>query len=397
MKWGSGSVYEVQRKRGPVWYAKYRAPSGRQTQRLIGPAWKDRTAPPPPGYYTKRMAEQWLTSRLRDMQLGVIGGLVETRVTFKEAAAEYLRYAQEDRGCKPTTIRSYRSAIDTHLIPVFGRRRIEDITTKDIELWRSGLVPGRNQPGLTNKTKNNLLVLLHAIFRRAVKLHGLPFNPVDNVDRFRVRSSGDIEVFSPEAVWSLVRAAATEMDGTIFLTAAFTGMRRGEILALRWRDVDFPVSTIRVRASYAGGQLTTPKSGKVRSVPMAAEVAEAIAKLGRREHFLGEDDFVFANNFGNPINGDTLYSRYQETLQRAGLRRLRFHDLRHTFGTRMIRETDIRRVQEWMGHADIQTTMKYLHYESRAEDAQLVARAFQSSQPAAGSSAFLPRERQEQL
>ncbi len=62
----------------------------------------------------------------------------------------------------------------------------------------------------------------------------------------------------------------------------------------------------------------------------------------------------------------------------AGLRRLRFHDLRHTFGTRMIREADIRRVQEWMGHADIQTTMKYLHYESRKEDAELVARAFRT-------------------
>ncbi|MGH2913790.1 MAG: tyrosine-type recombinase/integrase, partial [Solirubrobacteraceae bacterium] len=59
-----------------------------------------------------------------------------------------------------------------------------------------------------------------------------------------------------------------------------------------------------------------------------------------------------------------------------GTRRLRFHDLRHTFGTRMIREADIRRVQEWMGHADIQTTMKYLHHEPRKEDAALVARAF---------------------
>ena len=233
------------------------------------------------------------------MQLGVVGGLVETRVTFKEAAAEYLRYAEEDRGCKPSTMRSYRSAIDTHLMPVFGKRRIEDITTQDIERWRSGLVPGA-QPArvLTNKTKNNLLVLLHAIFRRAVKVYGLPFNPVDNVDRFRVRSSGDIQVFSPGGGLE-PGARRRKRDGrAIFLTAAFTGLRRGEILALRWRDVDFPASTIRVRASYSAGQLTTPKSGKVRSVPMAPDVAAAIARLGQRDEFIGEDDFVFAGGFG---------------------------------------------------------------------------------------------------
>ncbi len=174
----------------------------------------------------------------------------------------------------------------------------------------------------------------------------------------------------------MVRAAASEMDGAIYLTAAFTGLRRGEVLALRWRDVDFEGSTIRVRASYAANQLSTPKSGKVRSVPMAPDVAEALARLSQRGRFTGDDDFVFAGEFGLPINGDALSSRYEKALEAAGLRRLRFHDLRHTFGTRMIRQADIRRVQEWMGHADIQTTMKYLHYESRKEDAELVARAF---------------------
>ena len=90
-------------------------------------------------------------------------------------------------------------------------------------------------------------------------------------------------MFSPEEVWALVRAAGSEQDAAIFLTAAFTGLRRGELLALRWRDVDFAGSTIRVRASYAAGELTTPKSGKVRSVPMAPDVAAALARLGHRE------------------------------------------------------------------------------------------------------------------
>jgi integrase len=78
-----------------------------------------------------------------------------------------------------------------------------------------------------------------------------------------------------------------------------------------------------------------------------------------------------------------LRRRYKAALKRAGLRPLRFHDLRHTFGTRMIAKADIRRVQEWMGHADIQTTMRYLHYAPRDEDAQLVAEAFSMAASAA--------------
>jgi hypothetical protein len=149
----------------------------------------------------------------------------------------------------------------------------------------------------------------------------------------------------------------------------------GELLALRWRDVDFAVSTIRVRANYYLGQLTTPKSGKVRAVPLAPDVASALAQLERRENWVGDDDLVFAGEAGGYLDGSALRRRYKEALARAGLRPLRFHDLRHTFGTRMIGKADIRRVQEWMGHADIQTTMRYLHYAPRREHAGLVAEA----------------------
>jgi hypothetical protein len=83
-------------------------------------------------------------------------------------------------------------------------------------------------------TKNEQLVLMHAIFRRAVKVWRLPRNPVANIDRYRIRQSDDIEVFSPEGVWALVRAATSEMVGVVFLTAAFTGLRRGELLAVPW-------------------------------------------------------------------------------------------------------------------------------------------------------------------
>jgi integrase len=243
-----------------------------------------------------------------------------------DAAAEYLRYAEQDRGCKPSTIRGYRNTIEIHLLPAFGDMEVEDITVRDIERWRAGMSSVRSARELSNKSKNNQLVLMHAIFRRAVKLYDLPSNPVAQVDRFRVRTSAEIQVFSPEEIWALVRAAASETDGAIFLTAAFTGLRRGELLALHWRDVDFAGSTIRVRASYAAGYVTTPKSGKVRSVPMALDVAAALARLAGRERFTGDDDFVFAGQVGLPLDGDALSKRYDDSLQRAGLRRLRFHE-----------------------------------------------------------------------
>jgi integrase len=308
--------------------------------------------------------------------------MVRTGATFADAAAEFLRYAEQDRGCKPSTIREYRSAVNGHLVPAFGDVRLEDVTPAMIGRWRAAL-----SRELSNRTKNKLLTMLHGVFRRAQSVWSLPINPVADLEKHPHASSGAIEVFSPEEVMALVRAADSEQDATIYLTAAFTGLRRGELLALRWRDVDFAGKAIRVRASYAGGQVTTPKSGKVRSVPMAPDVAEVLAKLGQRDHLTGDDHLVFVGELGGFVDASALRRRYIAALKRAGLRPLRFHDLRHTFGTRMIAKADIRRVQEWMGHADIQTTMKYLHYVPRDEDAALVAAAFRRDAAEAAHSA----------
>ncbi len=365
----SGHVFRVERARGSVWYAKYRLSDGRQVQKKIGPAWTGRGRPAA-GFVTKRLAEDWLRSVLDDARRGTLPGLVRTGVTFADAAAEFLRYAEQDRGCKPSTLRDYRSNLEAHLLPAFGSLELESISPTAIDAWRGSLT------GLSSRTKNKLLVVMGGVMRRAQHVWGLSSNPVTSVEKNRQRASGDIDVFSPEEVLALVRAATSEQDAAIFLTAAFTGLRRGELLALRWRDVDFPGSSIRVRASFAGGDLTTPKSGKVRSVPMAPNVAEALARLGQRVNWTSEDDLVFAGLAGDYLDGSALRRRYGAALRRAGLRPLRFHDLRHTFGTRMIAKADIRRVQEWMGHADIQTTMRYLHYVPRADDAQLVAAAF---------------------
>lgn len=166
----------------------------------------------------------------------------------------------------------------------------------------------------------------HGILGRARRVYGLPGNAAAELEKFSQRPSGEIEVFSPEEVWALVRAAGPEQDGAVFLAAAYTGLRMGELLALWWRDVDFAGSTVRVCASYYLGQLTTPKSGKVRAVPMAPDVSTALAQLGRRLHWVGDDDLVCAGEAGGYLDGSALRRRYKEALARAGLRPLRFHE-----------------------------------------------------------------------
>lgn len=145
-----------------------------------------------------------------------------------------------------------------------------------------------------------------------------------------------------EEVWALGRSADSEQDAAIYLTAAFTGLRRAELAAQRRRDADFAAQAIRVRSSYSGGAMTTPKSGRVRGVPMAPEVAEALARLGRREHFTGDDDPVFVGLTGPYVDASALRRRYIAALKRAGLRQLCFHDLRHTFVDRAIFVSSVR-------------------------------------------------------
>lgn len=188
----------------------------------------------------------------------------------------------------------------------------------------------------------------------------------------------EYDFYSPEEIWALVRAAASEQDGAIYLTAAFTGMRMGEVLARRVRDVDFEAEAIRVMTSYDHRSgIGTTKGGRGRTVPMVPEVAQVLAKLLGRERFTGSDDPVFPSETGGYIDGSALRRRYREAQARAALRPLRFHDLRHTFGSLGARRAEsARELQEWLGHADARTTARYMHYKSRGNEAQRLAGAF---------------------
>jgi hypothetical protein len=131
-------VFRVERSRGPAWYAKYRLPDGRQVQKKIGAAWSGRGRPPA-GYFTKRLAEEWLREVLHQASQGTLAGQVRTGVTFADAAAEWLRYVELDRERKPSTVAGYKVIVRAQLLPAFGETPVEALTTSMIERWLASL------------------------------------------------------------------------------------------------------------------------------------------------------------------------------------------------------------------------------------------------------------------
>jgi integrase len=356
----SGHLFQRKGKRGSVWDAKYRLRDGRLVQKRIGPVWRGKDRPPQ-GHFTKAAATAYLDELLAQVRRGTLPGLVRTGKTFKEAAEQWLTYCKQVRDCKPSTLRDYRNVVRV-LNRAFGDRQLEQITSEEIETWLA-------QKDGSNRTRQKYLVVLGAIFKRAVKLHGLPRNPAEAVERPRVRRPATIDVLRPEEVLALVRAAGSDQDAAIFHAAAFAGLRIGELLALRWRDLDFERRTIHVRENWTSGQTTTPKAGVERAVPMAEEVAQRLARLGQRELFTSDDDLVFCSELGTHLGYKRFKVRYRAALEGAGLSPdFKFHNLRHTFGSTVIRHADSREVMEWMGHADLATTRRYLAFVDR-EDA----------------------------
>lgn len=348
----------------------------------------------------ERDAEALLDEILVDARRGQLRQK-RTGLTFADVAEDWYARGPFERDWSTSTQIDYRSVLDAHLLRAFGQRPIESITANEIERWRDKLAKNGER---SRKTINKILTQAHAIFQHAVDRFGLFINVVSSVKRLR-ESSGvaRFDFYSPDEI-DLIAATAVagshrdpsrpavndterelqasedRQDAAIYLTAALTGLRRSELLALLWEDVDFEQSSIRVWEGYSAKTKGKPKSRKSRTVPMVEKVAKTLEQVKERGNHTDKSDLVFVSRDGTALDGSALRRRYVATLSAAKLRQLRFHDLRHTFGSLAINVASIVQVQAWMGHADIKTTMRYLHHKSRADDAKLLSQAFEPTQ-----------------
>ena len=389
----SGHVYRVDRKRGPVWYVKYRypdatMPSGtRQVQRKLGPAWSGKGRPPA-GHFTERLAKAALRELLVDAERGTLAGMRRTGATFADAAAEYLRYVEDVRKRDSSTVDDYRGVIQGYLVDderlaelglkPWRDRPLEAITPDDVDAYKEALLAeGR----LSNRTIVRHLTVLHGIFKRARRAYGLAANPAaaELVERPQVVYSGEFETYTRGELELLASAVEDAQDAAIYRLAWYTGLRQGELLALRWRDIDFVGGLLHVRRTYTDRREKVPKGKRVRSVPMVAEVIDELARFKEREQFTGDEDLVFCNAVGEFLDAWALRRRWERTIKRAEVRRLRFHDLRHAFGTNAIKALDAYAVQSYMGHQHYSTTQRYLHHKPRPSDAARLQAAFGES------------------
>jgi integrase len=369
----SGTLVLRKRRYGYCWNIVGRTPTGERFHRKLADAHIGGGSPPE-GHLTRRQAQGALRAHLADLDRGLVSAPAPgSGVTFEDALQEWLRWSRDERGLKPSTLHDREVAVRSRLAPALGHLPLEAMSVRVLEQWQAGLAA----KGLAGRTINKQAVMIHGALKRARRVWGVPeANPAAALDRYPERYNGDYDFYTPEEVLALVRAAEGAQDGALFLTAAYTGLRMGELLALRWGDVDFTAEAVRVRASYSGGHLTTPKSGKVRAVPMVPQVAQALARLADRPLFTDADDLVFPSPTGHYTDSSALRRRFKEALARAGLRQLRFHDLRHTFASLAINVGSITEVQHWCGHADQRTTARYMHYKARADEARRLAAAF---------------------
>ncbi|HEX6490806.1 MAG TPA: tyrosine-type recombinase/integrase [Gaiellaceae bacterium] len=361
-----------------TWYAKYFA-GGRQVKRALGL----RRQPGSGLGLTRAQAEAELRRLLQTVSSAPP---LRERVDLAEAGARYLeRLALLGR--RPSTLADYESILRVHLVPFFGGRSLEGIGPEQVEAY----VGLKLQQGRAVKTVLNQLRLLHGIFAFAERRGWAGRNPVKLVEKPRAAQGTEPDVrFLDEAELEALLAAVPDdrlgaTERAIYLAAALSGLRRGELLALRWRDVDWQAGLIRVRRSYTRGQFGPPKSRRgSRAVPLAARLAAELERHYRRSQFRADEDLVFCHpQLGSVYDPAKLRKRFCAAVERAGLRPVRFHDLRHTFGTRMAAAgAPLRALQEWLGHRDYKTTSIYADYAPDASNGRLWAeKAFGNGWP----------------
>lgn len=376
-QYGTGQLY-VQ---GQNYYGRWRSSDGAKRNRKVGPVRK----PSSSDGLTKTQAEKRLQQMI-DADATTPSAAVRKRLP---EAGDALILRLKAKGRKKSYVETAESIIRVHLrdAPEFAKD-LDKITEDDVERYIARKRRGKGTTGegkLSAKTVRNHLGVLHSIFDLGRRRRWCASNPVALAEGPVVRQNEtNIRFLTPVELEALCRAEYPEDDlgsiePTLYRTAAMTGLRQSELLGLRWRDIDWTAQRVRVVKGYVRGEFNDPKSeGSARSVPMPTVVAQELARLFNRTPWKADDDLVFAHpGTGKPIDRSKLLKRLRQAENRAGVRPVTFHELRHTFGTRMAAAgIPLRTIQEWMGHSDTKTTQKYAHYAPHATEADRVDAAF---------------------
>jgi integrase len=378
-RYGEGRVYEREEASGAFsFYGRWYTADGRRVHRKLGPK---RSAGRADGL-TVAQAKAELRRR---MEADSAAPTRPDRISFEEATDRALDHfaTRSRRPIRETTARTYRTIADTHLIPTLGDKSAAAIDAAAV----TSLLAGMRSDGKSAKTIQNAYRLAHSIFAYAVEKGWRPDNPCAAVEAPTLDPSTEIRYLNDAELEALLRTVAgskgtfAQTDHALYMAAAMAGMRQGELLALRVRHVDFDAGRLHVRLSYVRGVEAAPKSGKGRSVPLAPSLAAVLARLLQREEFTDDDDLVFCHpTTGDYLDHSALVRRYKAALKSAGVRSARFHDLRHTFGTRMASAgAPMVALQDWMGHGQLATTEIYADYAPRQDEAAMVEAAFSPS------------------
>lgn len=364
--YGTGSIISSRN----AWYGKWRV-GDRQVKRKLGPKRQSGSR----DGLTRKQAERTLRKLMEAEAAVVVVGVRRTVEEVTEAMTEHLVAI----GRKPTTIENYRSLARTHLSRHLGNRRIDQVQPAEVER----MVAAMRRAGAGPKLIRNALTLLQQVFAFAERRGWASFNPCKQIERPVVEPHADIRFLTLDEVEAMLRAVPDDSfgptDRALFLTAAMTGLRQGELLALRWQDIDWAAGRLRVRRNYVRGHWGSPKSRRgIRSVPMVDRVAADLERHFQRSEYRADDDLVFPHPItGSVLDHSDLARRFKAALAAAGVRAVRFNDLRHTFATRMAGAgVPMRTLQEWLGHRDYATTLIYADYAPSAQEAELAERAF---------------------
>jgi integrase len=346
---------------------------------------------------TGKRKQQWVsvkgTKKETEKKLSELLSQVDNGVFMKPAKitiADYLERWLKDYvwpNLAPRTAEGYEYIIRRHIIPAIGKLTLTQLKPEHLQhYYADKLSFGRadGNGGLSAKTVRHHHVTLHDALQGAVKWGLLSRNPADAVDAPRFQRP-QMNIMDADEINQFLEAAKDTPYYAIFYVALFTGMRRSELLALKWSDIDLILCQIYVSRSLhqlKDGSIVwrQPKSDKSRRM-IALTPSTALILREHRENqlsiklvqglLLKDDDLVFSRPDGNPYRPDTITHAWIKLARRVGLKGIRLHDARHTHASLMLKQgIHPKIVQERLGHSSIQITLDtYSHVAPGLQEA----------------------------